>query len=215
MANSESIATKVLDTQLLGGYSYSCNLIPRPSPCAHIATMYTCVQGEGLGMSWRLLQPYIMILLLYWCMGLLSAVYPVCHTLFACINLLCMHWKTSRINLNLHIYSLFSDCFTENKCLYSDGSTVKSSNVLKRAVFTVTPTPGDSSALSGSTVTDVAIPLVVLTSLILLVVVVVVVVIVVAVFRKRSRSKTDKCARCIYNTLSETIHHNYSISYTT
>ena len=50
-------------------------------------------------------------------------------------------------------------------------------------------TPGDSSALSGGTVTAIAIPVVVVTSLILLVVVVMVVAIVVAVLRKKSKTK--------------------------
>ena len=48
--------------------------------------------------------------------------------------------------------------------VYSEGSIEMSSTILKTAVVTVTPTPGDSSALSGSIMAAIAIAVVAVAS---------------------------------------------------
>ena len=70
---------------------------------------------------------------------------------------------------------------------HTEGSIEMSSTILETAVVTVTPTPGDSSALSGSIMAAIALLIVV--SFVL--VVMVVVVTVVAVLRKMSKAKQN------------------------
>ena len=71
--------------------------------------------------------------------------------------------------------------------VYSEESFEMNSTILKTTVVTVTPSPGDSSALSGSIMTAIAIAVVAVASLMLLMAVVVVV--VVAILRKKSKTE--------------------------
>ena len=70
---------------------------------------------------------------------------------------------------------------------HSEGSIEGISTILETAVITVTPTPGDSSALSGSIMA--AIALLVVVSFVL--VVMVIVVTIVAVLRKISKANQN------------------------
>ena len=78
-------------------------------------------------------------------------------------------WDSEQFNLQ-----------TINMRVFCSGGSIEQSSV------TVTPIPGDSSALNGAIIAAITIPIVVVTSLLLLLVVVG----MVAVLRRKSKAKT-------------------------